>query len=279
MPNQRGRSGSETKETEEKDREEAQKAASAGQSSAEGDRWSRGSGSLMFPCKDPSIHPSIHYAPHLFVSRSCFILICVFFPGSRVIRLLLLSPCSSWSVPGGSQRAHTSRTRGSGFGRGAEEPRPQAARPLLQGADDGAGAALPRAALPVCPGAGTPGGAHSTHPQPGEDLVPEPPLQDEAVPRGAESGRAATAAAPPRRHPGPGAGGEASGPGLGGGAPVRPGPAAVRLLSAAAAGLRAGAAAAAAAAATAVELLKRQRPRWAQISHVHGQNVLFYGLK
>lgn len=132
----------------------------------------------------------------------------------RVIGFLLLSPCSSGSVPGVHKRVQTSWTpyRGGpcrGAQPSAEEPRPEATRPLLQGANLRTGAALPAAALPLCTGEGTSGWAHPSHPEPGEDLVPEPPLQDEAGPRGAEPGRASAATAPPRRHPDPGAGGEA----------------------------------------------------------------------
>ena len=171
----------------------------------------------------------------------------------RVIWLPVVSACSTPSFYRAPHRAQISRAlhgrvpgRGAGSGgrRGAEEPRQEAAGALLQGADLRAGAPLPAAALPVRPGEGAPGRAHPPHPEPGEDLVPEPPLQDEAGPGGAQPGGAAAAARPQGGHPGPGAGRETvrpdHGAGPGGDAQVRPEPASVCVLSAAAPRLRPG---------------------------------------
>lgn len=58
----------------------------------------------------------------------------------------------------------------------------EAAGPLLPGAGVRAGAPLQAAEVPVRPGEGPPGRGAQTHPDPGEDLVPEPPLQDEERP-------------------------------------------------------------------------------------------------
>lgn len=73
---------------------------------------------------------------------------------------------------------------------GRQEPGPaQAAQEALQGrllsrAGLRAGAPLQPPAVPVRPGAGRPGGLPQAHRDPSQDLVPEPPLQDEAPPDG-----------------------------------------------------------------------------------------------
>ena len=67
----------------------------------------------------------------------------------------------------------------------------EAAGALLPGAGVRAGAALQAAEVPVRPGAGAPGRADPPHPEPGEDLVPEPPLQAEAAGQGQELAAAA----------------------------------------------------------------------------------------
>lgn len=94
-----------------------------------------------------------------------------------------------------------------------EQEEQEAPRPVLQGADPGAGEALPPAALPVRPGAGAAGPDPQPHPDPSQDLVPESPLQDEKGPgggRAAGPGRpAAPAAAAPGHGSDPGPGREA----------------------------------------------------------------------
>ena len=67
----------------------------------------------------------------------------------------------------------------------------EAAGALLSGAGVRAGAALQAAEVPVRPGERTPGRTDPPHPEPGEDLVPEPPLQAEAAGQGQELAAAA----------------------------------------------------------------------------------------
>lgn len=59
------------------------------------------------------------------------------------------------------------------------EKEEEAPRFVFQGADLGTGEALPSAALPVRPGEGAAGADPQLDPDTGQDLVPEPPLQDE----------------------------------------------------------------------------------------------------
>lgn len=68
----------------------------------------------------------------------------------------------------------------------------EAPRALLAGAGVRAGAALQAAEVPVRPGEGAPGRTHPPHPEPGQNLVPEPPLQTEAAGQGQELAAAAT---------------------------------------------------------------------------------------
>lgn len=73
---------------------------------------------------------------------------------------------------------------------GREESGPaQAAQKALQGrllscSGLRAGAPLQPPAVPVRPGAGGPGGVPEAHRDSGQDLVPEPPVQDETPPDG-----------------------------------------------------------------------------------------------
>lgn len=64
---------------------------------------------------------------------------------------------------------------------------------LLAGAGLRAGAALQAAEVPVGAGEGAPGRTDPPHPQPGKNLVPEPPLQTEAAGQGQERAAAAGA--------------------------------------------------------------------------------------
>lgn len=57
----------------------------------------------------------------------------------------------------------------------------EAAGSLLTGAGVRAGAALQAAEVPVRAGEGAPGRTDPPHPEPGQDLVPEPPVQTEAA--------------------------------------------------------------------------------------------------
>lgn len=165
----------------------------------------------------------------------------------RVIRLPVLSLCSTRSAPRVLYRAQISRAfRGRRAGRGgrrsAQRPRQEAACAVLQGADHRAGAPLPAAAVPVRHGEGAPGRPNPPHPEPGENLVPEPPLQDEASSGRAQHGGATAAPGPQGRHPGSGAGREALRPDhsaeLGGNAQVRPASPALCLQPAAASRIR-----------------------------------------
>ena len=73
------------------------------------------------------------------------------------------------------------------------ESAPEAARPLHAGADLRVGATLQAAALPVGPGARTFRPRDRSDANAGEDLVSEPPLQDEAGSQGgAEHGNETT---------------------------------------------------------------------------------------
>ena len=115
-----------------------------------------------------------------------------------------------WREPRGLPGLHQAGRLVPGLGARPEQKEQEAPRSVLQGADPGAGEALPSAALPVRAREGAAGPPPQPDPHPGEDLVPEPPLQDEERPGGGRAaGRGDTAsssAAASRRcsDPGPG---------------------------------------------------------------------------
>lgn len=117
--------------------------------------------------------------------------------------------------PRGLPRLDQAGRRVPGLGARQEQEEQEAPRSVLQGPDAGAGEALPPAALPVRAREGAAGAAPRPDADPGEDLVPEPPLQDEEGPGGrgaAARGRGDGAPAPgaaQARRPDPGAGREA----------------------------------------------------------------------
>ena len=87
----------------------------------------------------------------------------------------------------------------------AEPRKEETSRALLEGADLRTGAAVPTAALPVGAGTRAPVEHPATDADPGEDLVPEPPLQvEEGAPgEGLGHGAAAFTATDRRSRAGP----------------------------------------------------------------------------
>lgn len=95
------------------------------------------------------------------------------------------------------------------LGAGEEQKKQEAPSPVLKGPDPGVGETLPPAALSLRPWEGATGASPQPHSYPGEDLVPEPPLQDEERPNwrsAAGCGNTATAGSAQSRcsNPGPG---------------------------------------------------------------------------
>ncbi|CAO2578474.1 hypothetical protein LEMLEM_LOCUS564, partial [Lemmus lemmus] len=82
--------------------------------------------------------------------------------------------------------------------RGGRRQEAEAPSSLLQSTDLRAGAALPAAAVPVGARARAPGQPHPPYAHAGQDLVPEPSLQDEACPGRERYGGDTPALAAPR---------------------------------------------------------------------------------
>lgn len=102
-------------------------------------------------------------------------------------------------------RGHQTRRPGS-----SQTPETQeAARPFFAGPGVRAGAPLQAAEIPVRPGERPPGRRAQTHPDPGEDLVPEQEVQVQAAEAGPEPGDGVGAAAQEGVGAGAGAGWEA----------------------------------------------------------------------
>lgn len=105
-------------------------------------------------------------------------------PGCRFLRGLQSS--------GGAGGQRTER----GAAAAEVPPAQEAAGPVLPGSGLRAGAALQAAAVPVRPRERPPGRRAQAHPDPGQDLVPEPEVQVQAAEAGPEPGDGVSAAAP-----------------------------------------------------------------------------------
>lgn len=101
------------------------------------------------------------------------------------------APFSCRKISAGAEPRGRGAARGAPGGAAAE-----AAPSVLSGAAAGAGAALPEAEIPVRAREGAAGAAAAAQPHAGEDLVPEPALQEQEAAAGAEPGAGAARGVP-----------------------------------------------------------------------------------